>query len=329
MIVGLLLSNFITNAQQVVDIDHLSMTVSDLEQAIDFFEENLDATLDQKKIIREAALMDLMGIHVADLTMEVAYLHIGEEEIRLLHFNKEGRKIPLDSRSNDLWFQHMAVTVSDMDTAYANVFENKVKHVSTAPQTLPDYIPEAAGIAAFYFRDTDEHNIELIYFPSGKGDPKWQNASAGDYFLGIDHSAIAISDTDQSLAFYRDLLGLKVVGHSENYGTEQEHLNQVFGARLAITGMRAAQGIGVEFLEYIAPPGGRLYPRDSSPLDHWHWQIAMEVDDLNKMKKKIDQTDHKLISNKIISLPELGYDKAILLRDPDHHAILLYETNNK
>ena len=325
----MLLESFVIQAQHVLDVNHVSLTVSDLEQAIYFFEENLDATLDQKKVIRDPALMDLMGIHVVDLTMEVAYLHIGEEEIRLLHFNKEGRKIPLDSRSNDLWFQHMAVTVSDMNTAYENVFDNKVKHVSTAPQTLPDYIPEAAGVSAFYFRDSDEHNIELIYFPEGKGDPKWQTLSGEDNILGIDHSAIAISDTDQSLAFYRDLLGLKVAGHSENYGTEQEHLNQVFGARLAITGMRAAQGIGVEFLEYIAPPGGRLYPRDSSPLDHWHWQIAMEVDDLIKMKKKIDQTDHKIISNKIISLPELGYDKAILLRDPDHHAILLYETTKK
>jgi len=54
-------------------------------------------------------------------------------------------------------------------------------------------------------------------------------------------------------AFYRDALGLHVTGESENYGVEQEHLNQVFGARLHITGLRAERGPGIEFLEYIAP----------------------------------------------------------------------------
>jgi hypothetical protein len=35
-------------------------------------------------------------------------------------------------------------------------------------------------------------------------------------------------------------------GESENYGTEQEHLNQVFGAHLRITAMRAMSGPGIE-----------------------------------------------------------------------------------
>ena len=80
-------------------------------------------------------------------------------------------------------------------------------------------------------------------------------------FLGIDHTAIVVSDTGKSLAFYRDLLGLRVAGESENYGVEQEHLNQVFGARLHITGLRAEHGPGIEFLEYITPPGGTATTR--------------------------------------------------------------------
>ena len=78
-------------------------------------------------------------------------------------------------------------------------------------------------------------------------------AATDKLFLGIDHTAIVISDTDASLRFYRDVLGLQVVGESENYGPEQERLNNVFGARLRITSLRAASGPGVEFLEYLAP----------------------------------------------------------------------------
>jgi len=35
---------------------------------------------------------------------------------------------------------------------------------------------------------------------------------------------------------YCDILGFAVAGGSENYGPEQEHLNNVFGAWLRITG---------------------------------------------------------------------------------------------
>ena len=43
------------------------------------------------------------------------------------------------------------------------------------------------------------------------------------------------------MRFYRDALGLRVAGESTNYGPEQERLNNVFGARLQITGLRAAE----------------------------------------------------------------------------------------
>ena len=42
--------------------------------------------------------------------------------------------------------------------------------------------------------------------------------------------------------FYRNVLGLRVADESENYDTEQEHLNNVFAARLRITSLRASSG---------------------------------------------------------------------------------------
>ena len=273
-------------------------------------------------------MQNLFGVRDASLKLQCASVQIGDNEVRLLDFDAshEGRKIPHDSRSNDLWFQHIAIVVEDMDEAYDQVHKNKVTHVSTAPQTLPDYIPAAAGISAFYFRDHDDHNLELIYFPEDKGNPKWKRNSVNP-FLGIDHTAIGVADTDESLKFYRDVLQLRVAGNSENYGTEQEHLNQVFGARLLITGLTAGQGFGVEFLEYIAPPGGRTYPDDSSPLDYWHWHTAMEVDDIEGVLQNVNLHNYDVVSHGISKISELGYEKAVIVRDPDNHAILLYETS--
>ena len=68
---------------------------------------------------------------------------------------------------------------------------------------------------------------------------------------------------------------MQVAGESENYGPEQERLNNVFGARLRITPCARAIGPGIEFLEYLAPRDGRPYPADEKPNDLIHWQTRL------------------------------------------------------
>ena len=149
-----------------------------------------------------------------------------------------GRKLPANSRSNDRWFQHLAIVVSDIDRAYAQILRAGATLISAGPQTLPAWNLNADGIRAVYFRDLDGHLLELIQFPPGKGAPRWQEKDR--LFLGIDHTAIAAGDTGRSLAFYRDHLGLHVVGMSENWGIEQDRLSGVPGAHVRITTLRAA-----------------------------------------------------------------------------------------
>ncbi|MEO1655326.1 MAG: VOC family protein [Bacteroidota bacterium] len=313
-------------SQKVQQVHRMSITVSDLDASIRFFEGNLDFRKVDEKTIDHPALRRLLGISSPSVSIKITTLRLGKEEIELLAFDGVAqRAIPQDSRSNDLWFQHIAIVVSNMEKAYEKLKARRIKHVSTSPQTLPDYIPAAAGIKAFYFQDPDAHNLEIIYFPFGKGDPRWQEKRAT--FLGIDHTAIGISNTPYSLAFYQDLLGMKLAGQSENYGSEQEHLNQVFGTRLQISGLKAPRGVGIEFLEYLAPPGGRAFPNDSKVYDLWHWHTSLEVDDLEAMFKKLSKVNVEFISPGIIDLSEIemGYSKALMVRDPDGHALLLFE----
>ena len=73
------------------------------------------------------------------------------------------------------------------------------RHASTGPQRLPDWNTNAGGIRAFYFKDPDGMCSKILQFPPGKGDPKW-HGRRDRLFLGIDHTAIVVSDTDASLA---------------------------------------------------------------------------------------------------------------------------------
>lgn len=317
-----------TNGHDLVPaVDAIGMTVSDMERALDFYTKILTFKKVSDVEVAGDAYEHLYGVF--GLRIRVVRLQLGEEFMELTDYlAPEGRPIPVDMRSNDKWFQHIAIVVSDMDKAYLRLREFKVQHASTGPQRIPDWNKGAAGIRAFYFRDPDGHHLEVIYFPAGKGDAKWQQTN-GKLFLGIDHTAIVVSNTEQSLKFYRDLLGLKLAGESENYGTEQEHLNNVFGARLHISGLRAPKGPGIEFLEYVAPRDGRPYPQDARANDLIHWQTTLIFNNAEMLTQRVRAADnYEFVSSAAaVAIPEskLGFKKGFLVRDPDGHVMQVVE----
>ena len=312
------------SATASTSVESVGMTVSDMDRAVEFY-----SALTFQKVSDVEVLGDefehLEGVFGA--RMRIVRMQLGNEFLDLTQYlAPPGRPIPVDSRSNDLWFQHIAIVARDMDEAFQRLRALKVQFVSTGPQTLPPSIKAAAGIKAFYFRDPDQHNLEIIYFPPGKGDPRWRG-NTDKLFLGIDHTAIGISSTDASLKFYQDLLGLRKAGESENFGTEQEHLNQVFGAHLLITGMRAASGPGIEFLEYLTPRDGRVRPADIRANDIVHWQTMIVTDNLDLVAKKLLDAHVRFVSAGIVAVPKgkAGFSKGALVSDPDGHSVLLIE----
>jgi catechol 2,3-dioxygenase-like lactoylglutathione lyase family enzyme len=311
-------------AKAATSVESVGMTVSDMDRAVEFY-----SALTFQKVSDVEVLGDefehLEGVFGA--RMRIVRMQLGTEFLDLTQYlAPPGRPIPVDSRSNDLSFQHIAIVVRNMDEAFQRLRALKVQFVSTGPQTLPPSIKAAAGIKAFYFRDPDQHNLEIIYFPSDKGDPRWQG-NTEKLFIGIDHTAIGISNTDASLRFYRDLLGLRKAGESENFGTEQEHLNQVSGAHLRITGMRSDSGPGVEFLEYLTPRDGQPRPADIHANDVVHWQTMVVTDDIDVLAKKLRDAHVGFVSPGVVALPEekAGFSKGALVSDPDGHKVLLVQ----
>lgn len=165
---------------------------------------------------------------------------------------------------------------------------------------------------------------ELLWFPDGKGHYRWHQAGS-DLFMGIDHTALTVGSTENSLKCYGDLPGLMAAGGTVNMGAEQEQLDSLPDARARITGLVPHQGPpGVEFLEYEPPAAGRPFPADTHPTDLWHWQNTLVVPDTEAAASAL-QSQTQMVSTGIVTLPDasFGFKKGVLVRDSDSHAVLL------
>jgi catechol 2,3-dioxygenase-like lactoylglutathione lyase family enzyme len=312
-------------AGPVASIDSIGITVTDLDRSVAFYRDVLDFEPGARTEVTGPEEERIYGVF--GMRLRTAAMRLGDERIELMQFvAPHGRPIPEDSRSNDGWFQHVAIIVSDMDRAYARLREHGVAHASSGPQRLPDSNPNAGGIQAFYFRDPDGNHLEVLAFPRDKGAPKWHRG--GDrLFRGIDHTAIVVADTEASLGFYRDTLGLAIAGASENFGEEQEHLNNVFAARLRITALRAQSGPGIELLEYLAPRTGRPMPVDTLATDLWHWQVNASAD-VAAADQAVRAGHYAYVSpGPIERAAEQG--PALMVRDPDGHALLFAQPDRR
>jgi catechol 2,3-dioxygenase-like lactoylglutathione lyase family enzyme len=238
----------------------ISRVVADLARAERFY----SVALGFSTVSRGPADVAVLDAGDAD---EVV-MRLGAQEVAFVRFALPGRAAPTDSRSDDRWFQHLAIVVSDMDAAYAHLrsHDGWTPISESGPQTLP---ARNGGVRAFKFRDPDAHPLELIWFPPGQGRAVWRDARAESAFLGIDHSALSVACRVVSLRFYGDL-GFIVSARSLNQGPAQSRLDAAPDARLRVVSLRpeASESAGLELLRY-SPPGRAMRATAADLVTDW------------------------------------------------------------
>ncbi len=275
---------------RVMQVLRISRVVADLDRAEAFYRDRLGFARVAGPLATPGlpALLGLPGATVAERVMR-----LGDDHVALVCFDPPGPPYPAGSRSDDAWFQHLAIVVNDIDAAYRRLAAGPVTAISRdGPQRLP---PANGSVVAFKFRDPDGHPLELIEFPPGQGRAVWHRRRAGP-FLGIDHSAIGVTRWARSLGFYRRL-GFHVAARSLNEGPAQQRLDGLDDARARITGLRppAPAGPGLELLAYTPP--GRQRPRQAANAVMTDWVT--------------------------LAATGLPGGRPRLLRDPDGHLMLL------
>jgi len=202
---------------------------------------------------REVGRHRCSGLHFEEL-MAVAggaicvTLILGNTSIEILEFDEPGQPYASDLSPFDNAFQHFAIVVDDMAAAYAHLC--RIPGWTPISMAGPQQLPASSGsVIAFKFRDPDGHPLELLNFK--KTTPQyWRRRSGAATFLGIDHSAVSISDKAASIAYYENI-GLKIAARSFNHGIEQRRLDGIENAMLDVIGLAPCEATPhVELLCY-------------------------------------------------------------------------------
>ena len=251
-------------------------TVADLGRTEAFYRDGLGFSRVGPIAPVPAAIDDAYGtagFAAARLTMR-----LGAQTVAFLAFDPPGAPYPDAPHATDPVFQHLAIPVRAMEAAFAHLSRLSPQAISRGgPQALPR---SAGGVAAYKFRDPDGHPLELISFPDGPAAERWREAAG--LFLGIDHSAITVTDLDRALAFYADSLGFSVVERGLNAGETQARLDGVPDPVVDVIALQPpARGTPhLELLHYRRPATDRPTPVPFVPHDRATTRFVFAVDDV-------------------------------------------------
>jgi catechol 2,3-dioxygenase-like lactoylglutathione lyase family enzyme len=301
-------------------IDRITLIVSDLDRTEDDYVRTLGCTVEHRADI-ERSLTGVLCIRRSRGRRSL--LRLGREKIELLEFtDMAGRPYPPDSTSTDLWFQHMAIVVSDMAQAHRRIVENQ--HFRPISRNGPVRLPDGSGgVTAFKFRDHDGHPLELLAFPEGQVPPAWRNTNGTGPLLGVDHTAISVSHSATSAEFFRSVFGFSSGALTENSGPEQDDLDDVAGVHVTVT--RLAQDLPAPRLELLRYHAGarRPIPPDTASNDLLATHAVVRVASLDATISALAHRGTPLADHDLMTLR--GGRRAALVSGPDGHRFLAEE----
>jgi catechol 2,3-dioxygenase-like lactoylglutathione lyase family enzyme len=301
-------------------IDRITLIVSDLGRAEEDYIATFGCRVERRTDI-DPSLTRVLCIRRARGSRSL--LRLGRERIELLEFtDSAGRPYPPDSTSTDLWFQHMAIIVNDMTDAYQRVMANRrFRPISRhGPVRLPQ---SSGGVTAFKFRDHDGHPLELLAFPPGRAPEEWHTTDGTGSFLGVDHTAIGVSDTVRSARFFGSVFGFSAGTRTENRGPEQDDLDDVDDVQVSVTRLAPDRPAPrMELLHYHVGTR-RPIPRDTASNDIVATHSVVRVASIDATAEALSRCGAPLTGHDLMILR--GGMRAALVSGPDGHRFLVEE----
>ena len=263
----------------LVGMDHVGITVPDIDQAVAWFEDVMGCvaplTFGPFSDPTGTFMQDLLDVDPRAVVEQITMVRCGRSaNIELFHYTAPDQRT--DPPKNSDWSgYHIAFYVTDIDAA--------VEYMAThGAQKLAGPLPvtegPAAGQTINYFKTPFGTYIELISYPNGMAyerdpsRPLWSPKRNGTDpvvtsvpgLLGIDHIGITVPNVAEAVSWFEDVLGCTsplAFGPFSGVGAVLdvdpaaviEHIQHV----------RCGDGPSVELFEYTAPGQDQSFRRNS------------------------------------------------------------------
>ena len=134
--------------------------------------------------------------------------------------------------------------------------------------------------------------------------------------ISADHTGITVSNLEQSLAFWENVLGFELSHRAHQTAELASEITGVAGAEISIAVVKAPGGHKVELLEYLAPPDRKHV--DLRPCDVGSVHVAFTVDNLDAVLNAIAASGWKAAGKPqtLTTGPNTG-KRVVYVRDPD------------
>jgi catechol 2,3-dioxygenase-like lactoylglutathione lyase family enzyme len=281
----------------LVGVDHVGLTVPDINQAIEWYEDILGAVAPLtfgpfEGAFLEGALDVVAGTKIDQITT----LRVGHSaNIELFRYESPQQRRD-EPRNSDWSGNHVAFYVTDIQAAIDYMDSRGVKRFF-GPFTLG--AGPAAGQSINYFKTPWGSYIEFISYPNGMAyqvpsvKPLWSPKQNGldavvtkvPGLLGIDHVGITVPDVAIAADWLERKLGftnpLTFGPFADPVGDFMTQLVDVDRAAVVqqIRMLRGGNGPGVELFQYTAPDQDRSFRRNSDWGGH---HVALYVRSIEK-----------------------------------------------
>jgi catechol 2,3-dioxygenase-like lactoylglutathione lyase family enzyme len=148
----------------VKGVDHIGLTVSQLERSVPFYRVLLGSDPILEQVIREQHVAEIVGYDELELAIALFEIPGSTTILELLEYRKP-RGITIDMETANPGNAHVCLVVEDLDAEFRRLGAAGVEFRSAGPV----YSPTGAwkGSKAVYLRDPDGITVELVELPPG------------------------------------------------------------------------------------------------------------------------------------------------------------------